>query len=426
MIKQILIIIIAVLTLSCGKHTICKNVDREKTGLIYYACGYNSLTSYIKEDISQLTSGYLPTNASCDNILFIYSHLTKYSGNYKIKTAPSLTRVYKDKNSGKVVKDTLWVLPEETISASAKTMNEVLNFIQEKYPDYNYGMIFSSHATGWLPAGYYSNSNFYDKQTYKLSRYDAKEESKPKGVPYVEPEYDPNAPMVKSVGQDVVGALSYEMTIKEFAEAIPMHLDYILFDVCLMGGVEVAYELKDKCDFIGFSPTEVLAEGYDYTKLGKAILSWGGPNPQKLCQDFFTYYDSLTGQNRSATISYVETKHFKELGDFCKIIFDKYRANIENIDYTKVQRYYRYNYHWFYDLRSIIENLGATESELSNLDTILDKCILYKDSTEEFIGIKIESYSGLSMYLPSHGSEYLNNYYQELEWNKTSKLVCIE
>ena len=37
--------------------------------------------------------------------------------------------------------------------------------------------------------------------------------------------------------------------------------------------------------------------------------------------------------------------------------------------------------------------------------------------------IPLVSCCGLSMYLPCNGSEYLDNFYKTLEWNKATALV---
>ena len=157
--------------------------------------------------------------------------------------------------------DTLVVFPESSISASAEQINNVLNYIKNKFQAQSYGMIFSSHATGYLPIGYYQKQEDGESDIVEWS---SDLNWKRHAVPYEEPEYDPDLPMVKSIGQDQVGThgnyLSYEIELPDFAAAIPMHLDYLLFDACLMGGIEVAYELKDKVGKLGFSQTEVLAD----------------------------------------------------------------------------------------------------------------------------------------------------------------------
>ena len=85
------------------------------------------------------------------------------------------------------------------------------------------------------------------------------------------------------------------MELPDFAEAIPMKLDYILFDACLMGGIEVAYELRGKCSLLGFSQTEVLAEGLDYKTLTQHLLQKEKPYPEGVCADYFTQYDIQSG-----------------------------------------------------------------------------------------------------------------------------------
>ena len=113
-------------------------------------------------------------------------------------------------------------------------------------------MIFSSHATGYLPSGYYTapySYKFQDKSGMMYRGGYRAFQSQP--VPYHAPEHDPSLPEVKSIGQDQVGNYgsyqSYEIEIEDFAKALPMKMEYILFDACLMGGVEVAYEIREKC-----------------------------------------------------------------------------------------------------------------------------------------------------------------------------------
>lgn len=430
-IRLIIGIFILVLLCSCEKDKY--KVTGNNEVLIYYACGYNNLSGYIKEDINDLTSGYLPSNLEGDNKLFIYSHLSVNPYNSTTQTQPTLTQVYKDPVTKKIVRDTLLTLPKTTISASGETLNEVLKFIRDNNPASKYGLILSSHATGWLPSGYYANPKDYDyletsnNKPWSLDEGIGRNEQDgfghPVAVPYVEPKYDnPNSPAVKSIGQDKVGSLSYEISIIDLAKAIPMDLEYILFDMCLMAGIEIAYELKDKCNYLGFSPTEILADGFNYKKLSKTLL-YSKADPKQVCDDYYTYYAAKSGEAQSATITYIDCRKTKELAKLCSILFEKYRENLENIDYHKVQGYYRSDYHWFYDLRSILENTGVNPQDLTNLDQCLNNAIIYKNSTEKFLEIDIKSYSGLSMYLPARGSNYLNNFYKGLKWNIDTGLV---
>jgi hypothetical protein len=94
----------------------------------------------------------------------------------------------------------------------------------------------------------------------------------------------------------------------------------------------------------------------------------------------------------------------------------------------QVQGYFRYNRHYYYDLKDILVNAGISAEEEALLQRALDNCILYKAATPSFMlgssGFYINHYSGLSMYLPSMGSDYLDNYYRtHLAWNQATRLV---
>ena len=399
------------------------NEETRKVMLLYSA-GFNSLSSYLKSDIEDLKNGWLPGNARPEDIVLIYSHFPSQGGGYSTPTSPTLVRLYRD-NASNIISDTLVVYPEGTVSASAEQLNNVLTFVRENFQARSYGMIFSSHATGYLPAGYYnktegSSSNGLDWSSKRRRGLTV--------VPYVEPEHNPDLPMVKSVGQDQVGTAgkyeSYEIEITDFAEAIPMYMDYILFDACLMGGIEVAYELKDKVGKVGFSQTEVLAEGYCYSSLTSHLLEGEESYPQGVCEDFYNQYKTQSGVYQSATISLIDCSRLEPLAALCSELFSKYYSSINSLMPSKVQRFFRGSKHWFYDLESILINAGINDTELKKLHESLEECVIYKAHTPRFMDeFDIEIFSGFSMYLPSNGSKALDTFYRTLKWNQDTGLV---
>lgn len=428
-IKAMTMMILALAAYGCCEIDIpaddCIVDEDSRKVLLLYSAGYNSLRNYLLDDIKDLKQGWLPGNGCNDDILLVYTHTPEYSGAYSKPTAPYLIRLYRDE-IGNTISDTLITYPKGTISSSGAQLNEVLSYVKDNFRSGSYGMIFSSHATGFLPSGYYSNPDGYIFQQSKLSRSGAV--SIPVPVPYIEPDFDPSLPMVKSVGQDNVISsgqkYSYEMELNDFAEAIPMKLDYILFDACLMGGIEAAYELRGKCDAVGFSQAEVLAEGLDYKTLTSHLLQKETPDPMGVCQDYFYQYDIQTGVYRSATISLIDCNALEPLAGFCKEFFASHREDLAGINPASVQRFYRSNKHWFYDLESIIINAGATEEDLAALHSALDQCVSYKGHTPEFMSeFKIDTFSGFSMYLPCNGGDELDKYYKTLKWNIATHLV---
>lgn len=400
-------------------------VDEEsRKVLLLYSAGYNSLRNYLLDDINDLKQGWLPGNGCNDDILLIYTHTTEANNLYNKPTSPYLIRLYKNKE-GKAVADTLKKYDAGVISSSRDQLNKVLTYARDNFPSGSYGMIFSSHATGYLPSGYYTNPNGYKFPSSRMKRSAA---GVPVPVPYIEPDFDPSLPMVKSIGQDQVGPagsrVSYEMELPDFAEAIPMKLDYIIFDACLMGGIEVAYELRGKCSLLGFSQAEVLAEGLDYKTLTQHLLQKEKPYPEGVCADYFTQYDIQSGVNRSATISLVDCDRLDSLAGICRDLISTYREGLSAIDAYNVQRFYRGYKHWFYDLESIIREAGASEEEIGMLQDALDQCVVYKGHTPEFMcEFDIDVFSGFSMYLPCDGSPQLDKFYKTLQWNIDVGLV---
>lgn len=400
-----------------------ESIDKRKVMLLYSA-GYNDLQTYLKEDIEDLLKGWAPGLSRNNDVLLVYSHLSKSRSDFKTPVEPVLFRVYAD-NEGNTLTDTLIRYDSSTISASAEQLNAVLTYVNETFPARSYGMVFSSHATGYLPAGYYSRPGEYVFTEDRANSHGTFLQHEPTSVPYIEREYGPDRPMVKSIGQSVHEGQSYEMDLRDFAEAIPMKLDYILFDACLMGGIEVAYELTRKCDLLAFSQAEVLAEGLNYTTLAEHLLgNRQDADPESVCRDYFMQYDQKTGAYRSATISLVDCNRLGPLADVCQDLFSRYRQQIGSINYNKVQQFYTGNHHWFYDLESILSVAGISAEELGALHDALDGCIIYKGHTPSFLGeFDINTFSGFSMYLPTRGSQQLDRYYRTLKWNEATGLV---
>lgn len=399
------------------------NTDTRKVMLLY-SDGCNSLSSFLSEDINDLCTGWLPRQRRADDVILVYSHQPASRGQYSQPSSPVLFRLYAE-SDGTAVRDTLTVYEPGTISSSPEQLNNVLTYVNRAFPAKNYGLIFSSHATGYLPAGFYSKPGDYFFKEDMMRSQGTGIRRTPSPVPYIESEQDPDMPAVKSVGQTVIGSSSYEMDLRDFAEAIPMKLDYILFDACLMGGIEVAYELVGKCDRLGFSQAEVLAEGFNYKTLASHLLGNSSEaDPYNVCKDYFTQYDVQSGVYRSATISLIDCNRLEPLAEICNELFDKYSENIKKIRPSEVQRFYRSSKHWFYDLQSILEKAGITAAEKAELLECLDDCVLYKGATPSFMNeFPINTFSGFSMYLPSNGNTELSKYYKTLKWNISTGLV---
>jgi hypothetical protein len=334
--------------------------------------------------------------------------------------------VFYDKKSG-VVLDTLKSYGGNL--SQPATMRAILTDIKNQYPSEHYGMVFSSHATGWLPVGYYNHTEDYEPSVTYSARREAARPSLPQGTYYhVDRELQPGEPLTKSLTMTNSTSTAMEMELSEFRASIPMHLDYILMDACLMGCIEVAYELKDVCDQVGFSQTEILADGFNYKNLAGHLLEKSEPDTRAVVDDYYQQYAAKADKtDRSATISLIDCTKLEPVASLCNTLFAKYRTGLQELDPYNVQPYFRYQKHWFYDFEDILVNAGMDATEQASLKSALNGCIIYKAATEEFLkgfgGFNIVHFSGLSMYLPVMGSSFLDSHYRDLSWNKATGLV---
>lgn len=417
-----------------NRHNTEEPESADRRVLLFYECAFNNLGSYMQTNMEDqntgLPAGYIP--GKYGDVLLVYSRI--YKGKYDYTPVNSyLRRIYKT-SKGKVISDTLKVFGKETIAASPSTLSAVLTLVREKFPAKGYGMVVSSHGSGWLPAGYYySPSRFEDdhKGEVGTSRQGIAVQSvgHPR-LPVPEgdlPDTDPFYGMTRSIGQDYIKGSYYghEMSVSEFADAIPYHLDYLLFDMCFTGGVEVAYGLKDKADYLGLSPAEVLADGmFDYTKITSFLLDRTTPDLEGLLKDSFEMYDKQSGVYRSSTVNLVRTSGLDNLASVCARMINEYSDALADAPVDDIQGYYRQNRHYFYDLVDIFEKCGASKADLEDLDKAVDGCVIYKNSTGQFLEeYDIKAYSGFSMYLPCAGTPLLDLYYRKEVWNNATRLV---
>ena len=392
--------------------------------LLFYECGNNSLQSYIYSDMyKELPQGYLPTKGNKHNVVLAFNKIANSSPN----AMAYLVRYY---SSGKkAVLDTIKTYGAGTVVTTPEVMRSVLNYVKSEFPANSYGLVFSSHGSGWLPEGYYHNPSSYEAEhASKRNATMAADRRKRLPVPEGNIEDEPSYMLVRSLGQDITSSGASEMTVAQFASGIPFHLDYILFDMCFTAGAEVCYGLKDKADYIGCSPAEVLGDGmFDYTKITSYLVQNANYDLTALYKDSFERYNSQSGEYQSSTVTLVKTSGLENLASVCKNLFEKYRLAIDEAPVDNIQRYYRLGRHYFYDLYDAFAKCGASPEDLETLESAINGATAYKNATPKFMpgngGFTINTYSGFSIYLSAAGTPLLDSLYKEEAWNKAVEMV---
>ena len=423
--KLLISLLAAVLALvSCTRDGVELNLGVGPFGpetrkvLLMYEAGFNSLSGDIANNIKTLQKGWLPGKARTDDVLLVFSHMTTQRRTYSVESSPVLIRVYQENDQP--VLDTLKTWPVGTPVANAGMVTEVFNLVRDLFPARGYGAIMSSHASGWLPKGYIND----------CKQYEGYQRGGAGTIVWAPPQR-------RTFGQEYFdqGSKTQEIELRDLAAAIPYHLDYMLFDACLMSTVEVAWELRNVCSYLAFSPCEIPSAGFDYSVVAECLLKPETPDLQSVCEAYFARYehDSTYG----AAITMVDCGALDGLASTCRTLFARYRTAIRTVDGDLIQVYDRTltdkYYYVFFDLEDMLRQSGASAEDLALLQEALDEAIVYEAHTSRFINVPLERCCGLSVYLPSypdarkdiwHGTPFLDGFYKEnISWNDATRLV---
>lgn len=363
-----------------------------------------------------------------DNNLYYIANSNIYSMNGSLRNVDDNTNliVFVDRKTSDTTSTTnLLRIHEGKIDTVAKypnrdstdpmVMREVIEFVHQKYPSESYGLVLWSHGTGWLPTAqlHYVAPNM----NYAQSRDGTERRT---FGPYAE------IPDTKAfLWEDRKGQKpSYScMDLDGLKDAIPDGIfDYIAFDACYMGCVEVLYALRHKADYIISSSYEIVSYGFPYHMVTYYLTNG---KLRDTCREFYDYYNSMRGWEQMGGISLVKTSELDSLARCFSKVIKEYSDTIPVMDTKPIQLFDRFNNHVFYDLEDVVDKLDVDRKYLTEFRLQLEKCVEYKVSTDYiFPGdkvdeIKVNTYCGLSVYIPleKYDAKGLNADYRKTDWS---------
>ena len=360
---------------SCSKDPkVDPIVPKGRTILVYLALD-NDLSNQMRAVHTSLMKGWENSNKEGSLLLFADSR-----GDEK----PLLIQIKEHK--GVVIADTLLTYDNRN-SASPELLRRVIADTKLIAPGDSYGMLLFSHATGWLPAGAFSD---------------------PIGGRATVANND--IPVMHSIFEDS----GVEMEFADFVAAIPDGMfEFIASEMCFMSSVENAYALRNKTEYLLASAPEVLSPGFEpIYKNSLHLLYKPTPDLEEFGQRFFDYFNGLEGAYQSAAISLVKTSEMEALANFTR----KINLELTQDQVDMVQVYDRKGKpNMFFDFRDYVAQV-ATPKEMEQLDELLDKAVLFKRNTPKLINIRIAKHSGLSVYIPQENLPKLNEAYENEAW----------
>lgn len=262
-------------------------------------------------------------------------------------------------------------------------MREVLADMKSIAPADSYGLVLWGHAKGWMT----EDGDIVEK-----------------AVP-------------RSFGPD----RGKWMRLSSLAKALDgERFDFLYIDCCLMGTVEVVYELRNVAPVIAASPTEVEGEGMPYQLNVPVFLS---PDLDISIAAKNTYEYHLKG-GRCCQMVVVNTDALPDLASASRAIYatvtdfspelSSIQALSEEFDkYSALYGHCRP----VYDFESYMQLLGAGTSQLSDWQRVYDTCIIYKASTPtEFHGTPVKTYGGLGSFIIQKPTDSHYRGYDLTQW----------
>ncbi|MDR2774155.1 MAG: Ig-like domain-containing protein [Tannerella sp.] len=390
---------------SKGKQNIvCYLEIYPKRNILFYIGGDSNLSGEVDQKISQIRQGWTPDKGE----MIIYAD-KKNVGAY-------LFRVNGRKDvEGYYGLDTLRNYGQEN-SANPKMLERVINTMVSDYPADSYGMLFFSHASGWLPAGTLNNP--------------------------------------RSLVIDDGESVRHEMEYDDFAAAIPdKRFDFIILEACLMADVMSMYELRNKAGYVLASSAEIVSPGFGgsnglITEIYKKEIMrlYDTKNGIKsvvsgFAQSYYDYIATIPENDVycSTTLSLIKTDEMEALAYATKMALQGKAVDETTLDAEAVQRFDRpgklikngYGNSRYFDFAHTVEQI-APESYYRAFNVQLDKTVVWKAATKRFLlgnretmpdfneydGFFIERHSGLTTYIMQDAYPYLNSIFKSSSWYK--------
>lgn len=363
--------------------------------LLYSASYNNGLSSTASQCLQSLKCEYLPEMSDPSKVFLTYYHLDA--------TAATLARLSRN-DKGEFIEERLVTYPSTTNSIEPETLTQILSDARRLFPSNRSDLILSTHGTGFVPVQFVSIGGISEANLLT------------KGSD------------IKALGPEDNTCID----IKDFTRAIQgTFFDNIIFDCCFMSGIEVAYELKEACNHIIAAPTEVVSAGMTQPVFLDILFNADQERiPGELCKVYMDAVRTNPAYSKSGTVTAIDCSNLENVASACKEMFSTCRKRLDTLNINSIQKYFRgQSQAWFYDLDDFVFNLASDRDSLvhpelyENFTRGLGEAVIYKDATDEFLGLKITHYSGVSSYIPDRNHTGINEEYKSLAWNKATGLV---
>ncbi|AIY85838.1 MULTISPECIES: clostripain-related cysteine peptidase [unclassified Thermotoga] len=291
---------------------------------VVWMCGDNNLWGYGDQDLEEMEN----TNKSVSVVVF-------YDGG---GTSDGIL-VLDDDGNWKAI---MGITGVDFNSGSYEDLEYWLKYVFENFSSTYRALIMWDHGSAWIYDSIYASS--------KAISFDETSES-------------------------AIAVRDLRVALENVINSVPggQTLDILGFDACLMGSLEVIYELRNTAQYIVASSFNEPADGWDYSFLGKIAPDSTPLDVSKMIVDSYReYYSSYdTYQNGLSLAVYDTSQVEKFVHDLDSFTYDL-KANLNEVNsiYSDVVKSYVVGY---YNKKTVLVDLGDLIDKLrTKLSTVPD------------------------------------------------------
>lgn len=285
---------------------------------------------------------------------------------------------------------------------SANGFADILNEVRQNAEALNYALIIGGHGCGWSCADDWIN---YPNQAKSFNTQQTLSYDTPfSGIQFGT---DPDNPTTRFFGSVDRKENSIDLsTLVEGIKQSGIKMQYILFDVCYMGNVETAYELKDVTNYLVATSSEIMAKGIPYRSMW-SYLNGTTPNYSSLVNGIVNFYKN--SNSPYCNMAAIDCRQLDALANVMKEINQKYTFDT-TIPLDSIQPLDGFLPHLSYDMAVYVDSLrpnGYLKEQFSNQLKKTVKAAAHTDcaytALRQYpeVTIKIKNYCGLSISDPS-------------------------
>ncbi|HOK80226.1 MAG TPA: clostripain-related cysteine peptidase [bacterium] len=377
--------------------TIHANCQAKWTVMIYLD-GDNNLEKYAINDFLEMSS---VGSTSEVNFVVQFDRIAGYDTRYGNWTNTQRFRVTKDMEPtiDNAISD--WgdgYGGRETNSGDPEVLVSFIKWAKQNYPAEHYVLILWDHGDGWKTLNEVAKNIEQGLRQPGISR--AEKISLEKTLKELKRKIHARR-YQKSMCFDYTS--SDELTLKEIRQALSSEncdVDIIGFDACLMGMVEIAYELRSYAKYMVASEDSIVVTGYPYDVISQDIVNNFAITPEEFARHIVQHYADFYGHYSTETLSAINLSLMSQLYEAINSIC----ASAIELDnqwiyfYIALSKTPHFDDQDYKDLKTFVEEVSSNASdptiinEASNIIDILNNAII-----ENFGGL---TGKGLSIYFP--------------------------